>query len=247
MSMADDRELERFLKRQDPLSRAYQELKDEQPSPALDQAVMQRAREALRSQPHERRMRIHGWTALAAIAATVVLSFALVMRIVLEPELQRESVPYAPAGQPERGLTAPQALEDHAAPVAESAPAFAVPSTSAPAASSIEKRRPAIEAEIRSTAEQAPAVAEPSLAEHAAAPFEDARAVAAPSARSGREEAPAAAALERKQPPKPPEEWLEEIDRLRAAGDTTAADRELDLFKQAYPGYLEQRASPADR
>ena len=46
---------------------------------------------------------------------------------------------------------------------------------------------------------------------------------------------------------KPPQEWLEEIARLRASGETEAADRELERFKQAYPGYLESQASPADR
>ena len=45
MSNVDDRELERYLRHDDPLSRAYAELKSERPSPALDQAVLARGEE----------------------------------------------------------------------------------------------------------------------------------------------------------------------------------------------------------
>jgi hypothetical protein len=37
-----------------------------------------------------------------------------------------------------------------------------------------------------------------------------------------------------------PEAWLAEIERLRAAGETAAADRELVQFNKAYPDYDEQ-------
>ena len=37
-----------------------------------------------------------------------------------------------------------------------------------------------------------------------------------------------------------PEEWLAEIARLRLAGEHDAADRELERFRKAYPGYLDK-------
>jgi hypothetical protein len=42
-----------------------------------------------------------------------------------------------------------------------------------------------------------------------------------------------------------PEAWLAEIARLRAAGETEAADRELVRFNKAYPDYYE-KLQPVD-
>jgi hypothetical protein len=49
-----------------------------------------------------------------------------------------------------------------------------------------------------------------------------------------------------------PEAWLEEIARLRGAGETEVADRELVRFRDAYPDYdyeakLEALASPPEQ
>lgn len=43
-------------------------------------------------------------------------------------------------------------------------------------------------------------------------------------------------------PPRPPEAWYAEIVELRAAGRSEEADRELERLRQAWPGWLEQRA-----
>jgi hypothetical protein len=236
MSVTDDRELERYLRRQDPLSRAYMELEAGSPSHALDQAVMQRAREALHSQRPTRHARLHGWAALGAIAATVLLSFALIMKVVLEPEMQRDrgTIAPAPAAQPEDGGTAPHAAEDHG--IASSARALtpAEPPTPISAPTSIERRRSTIEAEIRATAAQAPAIAESAS-------------VPSPADEARQDDWRAAAQLKREGRIKAPQEWLAEIERLRAAGDAEAADREQELFRQAYPDYPEKQASPEDR
>jgi len=275
MSMTDDRELERYLQRKDALSRAYGELKSERPTPALDQAVLKQARAALQAQPRKHSTHFRASPALAAIAATVVLSFALVMRVVLEPEIPREDSPVAPVPSATSAYdaSAPKALEDHETLRAEPVATLATPQASTPAPSSIENSRPVIEAEIRATAAQAPAIAEPALQQSVPQASRDKQAkqapgefavapgvIAAPARESARERASASSLptesqyndqpetpAARKAPLKPPQEWLEEIERLRAAGDSETADRELALFKKAYPGYIDQQASPADR
>ena len=282
MSGADERDLERYLGRDDPLSRAYAELKSERPSPALDQAVLARARDALQTASRPRVTRQRQWTALAAIAATVLLSFGLVMRLALEPEPQIS----APAQE-----SAPAtAADDGSLAETDASPKFATPpSTATPAApASIEDQRPAIESEIRATAEQAPAVPEP-VPPAAVAPRRDyappapaqapmeAQGESAPATQpvllersSGitgeRDEAQARksqsstvtsdavtanstdlSALAKEEVMLTPEAWLAEIARLRAAGETEAADRELERFKKAYPEYpqkLEPHSPP---
>ena len=280
MNAPDDRELERYLQGGDSLSRAYAELKSERPTPALDQAVLAQAKAALRPQPHAHGRRYFGWPALTAIAATVLLSFTLVMRVVLESEMPQESPLTAPTTSAPGAVDAPApgALEDYAPASAESDPSFAPPPASPVARSSIEKSRSVIEAEIRDASQRGPTVDESNAQEAAASSLEANRAPAAPpvadvargSASPVRERArdeveesaamkasasPSEAsyglmpmdALAKKEQIKPPQEWLADIERLRASGESEAADRELERFKQAYPGYLESQASPADK
>lgn len=272
MNATDDRELERYLQGGDSLSRAYAELKSERPTPALDQAVLAQAKAALRPQSHARSSRHFGWPALTAIAATVLLSFTLVMRVVLESETPHESPLSAPAASAPETIdaAAPAALEDYAPPGTESDRSFA-PAPASQASGSIEKSRPVIEAEIRAASERGPTVDESNAQEAVASGFGESRAaappqpdvapvVAAPARQLARERvegSPAtsvktygiqsAESLAKKEQPRPPQEWLAEIERLRASGDIEMADRELERFKQAYPGYLENQASPADR
>jgi len=289
VNATDDRELERYLQGGDSLTRAYAELKSERPTPALDQAVLAQAKAALRPNSHARGGRHFGWPALTAIAATVLLSFTLVMRVVLESETPHESPLSAPAASAPGTIdaAAPAALEDYAPPSTESDRSFAPPPASPVAGSSIEKSRSVIEAEIRAASESGPTVDESNAQEAAASSLETNRAAApklngahgvtaeparpvarervdaysrAPVSDGHAQPAAAAAAgpepqqslvsaesLAKKEQPRPPQEWLAEIERLRASGDIEMADRELERFRQAYPGYLESQASPADR
>lgn len=280
MNAPDDRELERYLQGGDSVSRAYAELKSERPTPALDQAVLAKAKAALRPPPHARGKRYFGWPALTAIAATMLLSFTLVMRVVLESGTPHESPLSAPAASaPETvDAAAPAALEDYALPSTESDRSFAPPPASPVAKSSIEKSRSVIEGKIREAAEAAPIVDDSNAQEAVASSLKPNRAPAAPpeadvarvSGSRVREQARdevaepalmqtaapmaegnyaihAAQPLAKKDQLKPPTEWLAEIERLRASGESEAADRELERFKQAYPGYLESQASPPDR
>ncbi len=269
MSASDDRELERYLKRGDVLSRAYAELRSERPSPALDQAVLARARDALDGQPRSQADHPRRWPAITALAATVLLSFALVMRLALEPDAQPqqspgstfESAPSIPAE------SAPMSGADRDSSPSESETSFATPPVSAPAPSPIEARRPDIESEIRAASEHAPAIVEPVLpqslprgserAESAPAQAQAqrqaendrARGIAAPAPRQKSPDRQRESSLDspmhpdealaKKESTKSPEAWLEEIKRLRAAGELEAAERELEQFKAVYPDYLE--------
>lgn len=292
MNAIDDRELEHYLQRGDSLSRAYAELKSERPSPALDQAVLARARDALHGQPRRHRIRRH-WPTITALAATVLLSFALVMRIALEPSqpLQPQatsvrSPPAMPAESPAGSGVGRGSAE------IESAPVFAAPPDLAPPHSTLEARRPAIESEIKATSDQAPVIAAPvppqseprdnrSQSAPSNAESDAGRGIVAPSSRqeareraypsspeqsktrsmmsttrsSGAQRSAAAASepemheksLAKEEATKVPEAWLEEIEQLRVAGKFEAAERELERFKAAYPGYLEALASPPQK
>ena len=77
--------LEQYLQRSGPLSRAYRELGEERPSPALDQAVISAARSAIAERGSTTAGASGAGQRSTALAATVVLSFALVMRLALEP------------------------------------------------------------------------------------------------------------------------------------------------------------------
>ena len=295
MSNVDDRELERYLRHDDPLSRAYAELKSERPSPALDQAVLARARDALKSAAPARPVYIRRWTAITAVAATVVLSFGLVMRLALEPESQ---VPTASPTALDAISTQPAAPATAAKEAVRAEPPASVPAagtgrdSAALSPSSIEEQRPQIEAELREAAEQAPAVPEPvptavapntqyvrqpASAESdlrsgtpAAQPMRQEQAAESSSPERGltrlkkAQEAPAVAgapsaasvgnrdfldhaASADEEFKRTPEAWLAEIDRLRAAGETEAADRELVQFNKAYPDYYEKLQPASER
>ena len=286
MSSADDRDLERYLRHDDALSRAYAELKSERPSPALDQAVLARARDALKSTPRGGK-RPRNWTAITALAATVLLSFGLVMRLALEPESQMPAALPQDSAQPLPRASSPAAEADQGSFEKKDSTRFA-PAPNVPAASSIEGQRPVIEEEIRAATEQVPETSEPTppaaVLESRSAPpapaaapkLGDVRKETAPATQplrrdrasaNGAEERASAGLLKSQAevaaphdrdataaassattadeaPAKEefrltPEGWLAEIERLRAAGETEAAERELARFRKAYPDYFE--------
>jgi hypothetical protein len=290
VSSGDDRDLERYLRRDDALSHAYAALKAERPSPALDQAVLARARDAIKNAPRAGAARQRNWIAVTAIAATVLLSFGLVMRVALEPAAQMPAAPAQDATQALPSASAPSrpaaAGEDTSAEKKDGR-TFASP-PNAPAASAIEGQRPLIEEEIRAATEQVPETAEPapppgalgsqsSPPAPAASPaLNELRKERQPAAQPMlQERAPSNGAAARSSPramkqseaaaPREldsataastapatdqaeakaefylePEAWLAEIERLRAAGETEAAERELARFKTVYPDYFEK-------
>ena len=89
-----DLELERFLRRRDRLSQDYAALGDEGPPAELDARVLEQARRAAEEDTGHPFWRRANWPRITALAATVVLSFALVVRLAIhrrggEPHTRR--------------------------------------------------------------------------------------------------------------------------------------------------------------
>lgn len=325
-----DMELERYLRRRDRLSQEYAALGSEGPPAELDVQVLERARRALDEDSRSPFWRRANWPRITALAATVVLSFALVVRLAIENEvpvstaanqsIQSEAVrataadsaaPTPPPddvryGGPEGG-SAPRIEMESAAQRAPAAPALpvsadadgersappAVASKEAPSLRYAPMQGPAEEA-AQGTAgaetEQAQQVMEsaavsanrlekheadslpPSdearqrlqrreaaLAKRAAEPAQpqfvvqeqkasssvDPRATRPPGDQvygsSARGESTALAAE------RDPQEWFEEIQRLRADGRTEDADRELEKLRKAHPDFEPAQEPKADR
>lgn len=83
-----------------------------------------------------------------------------------------------------------------------------------------------------------PAAAAPSSGERAKLAPAAAAAVAAPAAAAPADNAQPKAAGAIATPPTP-EAWYAAIEKLRSAGRTAEADRELERFRKAWPGWLE--------
>ncbi len=261
---SEDEALERYLQQSGPLSRAYLELGDERPAASLDQAVISEARAAIAERRQSRRSQWH-WAGITAVAATVLLSFALVMRVALEPQ----PVAPVPMADQQRANDGPSASA-----LARESAGLAAPASNAPAEApevdtGLEAPSAKKEDTVRSTNEQdeglsrAPRRLKAAGARHelTTADREIAEPVSAldemkpPSAASTAPASPPVAALPayntagppappasnealQKAGVKPPEEWLDEIASLRANGDEEAAEREYAEFRKAYPDYV---------
>jgi len=173
-----DADLERFLRRRE--RNEYAALGSEQPPPELDALVLGRARAALDEDAGRATWRRRRWPAITALAATVVLSFAVIVRIALENG-QSTLVPTTISTVP----TTPSAASPTPAPAQMSPPAAAggtevdlrgfaeppgaladraradVPAAEVPTA---ELPRAAIEAQIRAETERAPLTSSPDTA-----------------------------------------------------------------------------------
>ena len=288
----EEQNLERYLQRSGPLSRAYLEMGDERPSAALDQAIISRARAAIAEQRRARAPRWR-WAGITALAATVLLSFGLVMRIALEPQsipagattdTQRaDSEPATPSPRSERTNLATPATSELSQPAA-SAPPIATSERLAPApgnntpvaAPTLDTTSAAKEDAKRASHEQdegssrVPRRQKAAGARHEQATAEKAVAQPAVGIDAARSPEPAAAPAESQMaaPPdygtnapaknastealqkpglKSPEEWLDEIARLRAEGEEEAAEREYAEFRKAYPDYVYDSATTPTR
>jgi hypothetical protein len=206
-----------------------------EPPAELDRIVLANAREAIRrhrSPPPYRGVR---WALPVGLAATVVLSFAVLLQLGLLPRPAKDSeapieAHFHPdgAGSAESASDAamaspappPQGVLDR--PRDEAARAGArrneTPRELSPLA--VEKKQ-AMQAQSRAERDQEVAVA----SSRAAAP---AQGKAAPA--SGQLEDPAA--------------WLRRIEALRAQGKTAQADREWQAFRKAWPDYPVKEAPP---
>ncbi len=243
--------------RDEALSRLYRRSAAAEPPPALDALILAAARREAATRP----ARIHvapwwrRWLAPMGVLATIVLTVSLTLTMERErrdllpapatvpaqvvapavPEVAPQSAQAVfprLAGKPalpaevksgrQQGASPVQALAPEPAP----APAFVPPPVLAP--------QPA--AEVRRDEMRA---AEPPLLSRPAAA---AGASSAESVRPRAFQAPASVGDRRehsmaKKALRPPEDWIEEIRRLRREGHDTEAQAQLEAFRLAYPGY----------
>ncbi|HTS83882.1 MAG TPA: hypothetical protein VMG61_02180 [Usitatibacter sp.] len=218
----------------DKLSKRYRELAREEPSPALDDAILAASRRAVAKPSLARR-----WGVPVSIAAVLVLAFGLT----LEMQHEKPDVSTAPP------VSLPSVLPPSAAPMqapeAEEAPAPKLESATsaaraAPAPAAVaakpqafpqKKAQPlAKERAPRDELQAAPAEQKISAPTGAALQYNAPATTAAPPAspRADYNVAPAA--------PDPGQE-LERIAQLRADGNDAEADRLLAQFQRRYPGY----------
>lgn len=237
------------------------------PPPEIDQKVFAIAREAVRDStvtPIRRRPR---WVVPAALAATLVLAFSIVMRMDLpigdrvttfdaaqSPAMQTESAPARVpssenAGQGRDTATASTAA-DSASPAAAAMPApEAQTDVAPPLRPETERSRTAATAKHVAPTYEAKAYAPPPPAPASAAASRDEREQQASSSgtdlQAAQQVAPAPSSVAankrsvlKAELPRDPNTWYQAIRQLRREGKTTEADREWTAFHEAFPDYV---------
>jgi hypothetical protein len=208
------------------LQAAYRALGAEEPPRALDEAILAAAR-------RPRRGWVQRWSVPLSLAAVVVLSVVVTLRIQHEqPAPVQEKAPVA---------------ETPAAPAAPPAPAPAAPVQIRKEASSAKPVPPPAAAP-----QPFPSVMQDKAAEQAAGAGAPAAGVASVEGSLSRSEAEAARMLESRSAPAPaaarlmaakpalpetPEQELEHIAKLRADGRHDEADKALAEFRKRLPDY----------
>jgi hypothetical protein len=237
MTSPDD-EFDEFLRRRRPMfGRAGDEL---EPPAELDRVVLRQAREAIEGARPHRVFRAPSWGMPVALAATLVLAFTVILRVgtpevVKKPEVTVQNVsrqieiPAAAPPQPqatdeaadEMSAAAPATLaeqrSDNGAVVVDLSASAAKSGTSAPAA----QRARRLE-KVADAAAPAPTLeSDKEVANYSQTAAASGRAAAAPKPEYRRTS----------------KAWLAEIERLRAAGETTRADAELAEYKSEHRAY----------
>jgi len=233
---------------QDPrVSAGYRALGKENPPQALDEAILAASRRAVGSGPRRAGFSLRRWALPVSVAAVVVLTVSLVVRMQLErPELEAlptfglekqardaKQKPPAASQRDEPALAVPKAKTEGMPSTAErelsttlvpAAPAPETAAASAPAAPAASTRNELAGAEPKAKADAVPSAAE---RERPAA-----RAPAAP--------APAAAPPARQFVPEPPAP-------KEAPAESVAAPEKRAVLAPAAPGIAEDRAPQALR
>jgi hypothetical protein len=224
----DERDLTAEL---DELRRIHAKAASSSPPPGLDQAILARSRQAVRTAASPRR-----WWIPASVAATALIAFSLVTQI------QHE----AADGPPETNVvTAPPPAVVSAERSREQAPpVVAAEPSPAPAAAAPATAPPAVQADAATSKRTMP----PRQAMPRRAPVptggDELQTGAAVALQESAIAAPAAEKAGRLATPRTPEAWLERIEALEAEGRTEEAARERILLEEAYPGWLADRARP---
>jgi hypothetical protein len=268
MSTPDrDPGFEAFLERRSLLPRALAEHENVEPPSEVDRSVLDNARAAVNATPTRKRFRSNRWSVPMALAATVLISLAIVVQVQrpsseidrvarTEQRAVTQNRTFEPVTPPMQPDFAP---ERDAAALRDSPERFA--KASAPAetrrmlAAANEARRAAEPRADESAGEANAYTAQSRRETMAAAPPPSpsataeadrgatdsvADSVAAVEAENGNAAAPAAAAASAERDPKA---WLERIAKLRAEGKHAQADREFKAFVKRYPDYVTDEAA----
>ena len=210
-----------------------------QPPAELDRIVVDQARRALRQYAAvpERVFPLHQWGLPLALAATLVLSFTLVLQLggpsptqvaqTATPATAEVTVDAAPAAAPPAAMQLESRLSGRVDAAEAVAPA---------------PRRRAAPAAVADVGAVAKTMNEAPVQARAEAVYDSAAAPAV-AAESAKMASPAAGAASRETRSDlaardDPEAWFQHIQRLRVAGQAAAADRELALLHQRYPDYV---------
>lgn len=227
------------------VSSRYAELGCEEPSPALDAAILAAARRAAETRPAPlvaptgRRR----WYFPMAAAAVIVLAVAVTMQVEREQPDQEAALP-PPASPPPASPTLERKQEQartqtlaRAAPDAKRADTPVAKTKPRPEPEAVHQEPAPPSAEPQAAAQPAPRVAE---AARDAIQENKVQGAPAPAARGPmRDEArnrAFAAKIES------PDEWLERIARLRDERRDEEADRAFEDFKRRYPDYRISKA-----
>jgi hypothetical protein len=232
------------------LRAAYRGLPREEPPSAIDGVVLGAARQSVARRPHK-------WMAPVSIAAVLVLSVAVTLRVADEHPETPMATPSPPAsGEPTKSVV-PQAESKTGGPGASPAPQVKTQARPAlPSGDRAAKPEPPASAKEETSVATAPALvpspqadapersqAATSIATAAPATGQSAGTIAQPGARADRR-APMAAKSSAEASnlasaaPSTPEAWIERIIELRASARHKEAEESYTEFRHRFPDYL---------
>ena len=227
------------------LSHVYREAGWPEPSRQIDEAILAASRRAA-AQRSPTGAFLRRWSAPFALAATVLLTFTLVLRVYQEPPgLVSPPSPAPSAAQPAPPTEKPKsAAETKPALPAQAAPAVAL-KKEAPEATRADRLRRELEESMRARYQSEPpqelqAEIRPEPMRAPLRTIESPSPQAAPGVAvvPGGAAAVGAVSIRRSDAPeRAPQAWLEDIRKLRAQGQTEEAGRELAEFRKRYPDY----------
>ncbi len=245
--MTRDDEFDEYLKRRTLLPQGVDDKLE--PPRAIDDAVLDQARQAIRTQ--KSKTATARWAVPVALAATILLCLSVVLNVSLRPRTEPQPPTAERADYEMKSLQAaretPPARSAAPASAEPAAPRPALATAPAPAAPPTAARRAAAPPASASTAPP-PAPGSIPMTEMAA---NQAPAVPAPDKRSDADLRQESAVTDRRVDvsavaphPQDPKVWLAQIDALRSAGKKSEADAELRRFQAAFPGYSMKDAAP---
>ena len=231
---------ERSNPENDPLvTRAYRKAATETTPPALDDAVLLKARQAVSGSGWSRYAKTIYWLRPMAWAATIGLSLAIILELTTTPPVESELLMDTPAALPVEEVLAPRRdtrklIMDDATPAPAEAAGAPRQDVQQPQKSKVTDAPAPIasEAEVKEELERLIRYREEAESRSADRPLaaEDA-AAAQPSA------AYAIAVPCGEQETRAPETWLECIERLDEQGRYVDAQRERERLAEAFPDF----------